>query len=703
MTWVHASDERLDLAPDALVLLLGGKAANIATMAVELGLPVPPACTITTEACRAFLATGWPDGLDEELRAQVARLEARVGRRFGDPADPLLVSVRSGAPRSMPGMMDTILNLGLNDATEAGLAASSGDPAFARDCHQRFRTTYRSVVGVEAPEDPWQQLRGAIEAVFRSWTSDRAATYRRVEGIPDDLGTGVTIQAMVFGNLVPDSGTGVLFTRNPATGEDEPYGDVLFDAQGEDVVAGTHATEPIAVLDSRLPEVAAELRRDAEILERHYRDCCDIEFTIERGRLWLLQVRVGKRTPQAALRMAMDMAEDPAFPLAREEAVARVASILADPPTAVTERGPVGEPLTRGLGVSPGLVSGQVRVTAAGAIAAAQTGADVILVRRETSPDDVAGMERAVGILTSTGGFASHAAVVARGWGKPAVVGAADVRVGADALSIDGRSLPEGTILSIDGATGDVFEGVASGVATVVPEAKVLLGWARELGIPIGEAAEAQAPDTVAAGVASAEDAVRALLVKGYAQPDQLGHALGVAPDEAQAVLDALVADGTAEAGAGAFRLTASGRDRATSLLAEDRDAWGADAAMAALDAFLALDQRMKAVVTDWQTRGPETLNDHTDAAYDAEVLHRLAALHRDVEAWLSPLALALPRLARYGARLGAAAEAAAGGNGKFVASPRVDSYHGAWFELHEDLILLAGRTRADEVAAGRA
>ena len=708
MTWVHASDARLDLAPDELVLLLGGKAANIATMAVELGLPVPPACTITTEACRAFLATGWPDGLDEELRAQVARLEDRVGRRFGDPTDPLLVSVRSGAPRSMPGMMDTILNLGLNDATEAGLAAASGDPAFARDCHARFRATYRSVVGIDAPEEPWQQLRGAIEAVFRSWTSDRAATYRRVEGIPDDLGTGVTIQAMVFGNLGADSGTGVLFTRNPATGDDEPYGDVLFDAQGEDVVAGTHATQPVAALDARLPAVAAELRRDADVLERHYRDCCDIEFTIERGRLWLLQVRVGKRTPQAALRMAVDMAEDPAFPLTREEAVARVASILADPPKAVTERGSVGKPLTRGLGVSPGLVSGAVRVTAAGAIAAAEAGADVILVRPETSPDDVAGMERAVGILTATGGFASHAAVVARGWGKPAVVGASDVQVGADRFSIDGRSFPEGTVLSIDGATGDVFEGLASGVATVVPEAKVLLGWARELGIRIGEADEAPAADAgdagaVAAGDASADDVLRALLVKGYAQPDQLGHALGVTADAAQALLAVLVADGTAEAGAGAFRLTAAGREQGTALIAEDRDTWGADAASAALDAFLDLDQRMKAVVTDWQTRGPETLNDHTDAAYDEAVLARLADLHRDVEAWLAPLAAALPRLARYGARLGAAAAAAAAGNGRFVASPRVDSYHGAWFELHEDLILLAGRTRADEVAAGRA
>jgi pyruvate, orthophosphate dikinase len=710
MTWVYASDARLDLAPDDLVLLLGGKAANIATMAVELGLPVPPACTISTEACRAFLASGWPDGLDEELRVQVARLEERVGRRFGDPTDPLLVSVRSGAPRSMPGMMDTILNLGLNEATEAGLAAASGDEAFAHDCRERFRAIYRSVVGVEPPEDPWQQLRGAIEAVFRSWTSDRAATYRRVEGIPDDLGTGVTIQAMVFGNLRPDSGTGVLFTRNPATGEDEPYGDVLFNAQGEDVVAGTHPTEPIAVLDTRLPAVAAELRRDAGILERHYRDCCDIEFTIERGRLWLLQVRVGKRTPQAAVRMAVGMAEDPAFPLTREEAVSRVAAVLADPPTAVTERGRVGEPLTKGLGVSPGLVSGEVRVTAAGAIAASETGADVILVRPETSPDDVAGMERAVGILTATGGFASHAAVVARGWGKPAVVGASQVRVGTDGISIDGRSLGEGTILSIDGATGDVFEGLASGVVTVVPEAKVLLGWARELGIRIGESDEEPAPrvadgtaDEAADGLASAGDALRALLVKGYAQADQLGHALGLAPSEAQALLDELVADGTAEAGAGAFRLTAVGREQATALIVEDRQTWGTDAATGALDAFLDLDQRMKAVVTDWQTRGPETLNDHTDAAYDAAVLARLADLHHDVEAWLAPLAAGLPRLTRYGARLGAAAEAAAAGNGKYVASPRVDSYHGAWFELHEDLILLAGRTRADEVAAGRA
>ena len=284
MTYVHASDARLDLPAAEVTLLLGGKAANLATMATDLGLPVPPAFTITTEACRAYLASGWPTGLDDEIREHMARLEARVGRRFGDPADPLLVSVRSGAPRSMPGMMDTILNLGLNGGTEAGLAAASGDPAFARDCHERFHAIYRSVVGVETvPVDPWEQLRGAVEAVFRSWNSDRARAYREVEGISGDLGTGVTVQAMVFGNRGSDSGTGVLFTRNPATGERALYGDVMFDAQGEDVVAGTHPTEPVACLDARMPAVAAELHRYADALERHYRDCCDIEFTIEKG------------------------------------------------------------------------------------------------------------------------------------------------------------------------------------------------------------------------------------------------------------------------------------------------------------------------------------------------------------------------------------------------------------------------------------
>jgi pyruvate,orthophosphate dikinase len=705
---VYASDHRHDLEPEAITLLLGGKAANLATMAGELGLPVPPAFTITTEACNAYLASGWPGGLDAELREHMARLEARVDRRFGDAADPLLVSVRSGAPRSMPGMMDTILNLGLSDETEAGLAATSGDPRFARDCHERFRATYRAVVGVDAPPDPWRQLRGAIEAVFRSWNSERARAYRAVEGISETLGTAVTVQAMVFGNLGADSGTGVLFTRNPATGEDELYGDVLFDAQGEDVVAGTHATSPVRALEERLPAVAAELRRYADVLEHHYRDCCDIEFTIERGRLWMLQVRVGKRTPQAALRMAVDMAEDPGFPLTREEAVRRVAPVLADPPTEVVDAGDRGPALTRGLGVSPGLVSGEVRLSAEAALAAADRGADVILVRPETSPDDIAGMDRARGILTATGGFASHAAVVARGWGKPAVVGATGVTIGEGRVRIGERTLAEGEVISIDGATGDVYAGVTSGVAVVIPEARTLLGWAREAGIEIGEPTDdgpLAAADAADAG-RDERDAVRVLAVKGYATPDAIAAALRCTPGTAQGLLDRLIAGGLAEPGAGAFRLTEAGRTLARDLLADDVAAWGVDAATAALDAFLDLDRRMKAVVTAWQVReveGTQVANDHADAAYDRVVLDGLTALHVDVAAWLDGLDGAPPRMGWYGERLASAAEQAAAGNGKFIASPRVDSYHGAWFELHEDLIRLAGRTREDEVAAGRA
>jgi pyruvate,orthophosphate dikinase len=707
VTHVYAFDHRHDLPLPEIKKLLGSKAANIATMAAELGLPVPPAFTISTAACTAYLAAGWPEGLDDEIRHHMVRIEQLVGRRFGDPADPLLVSVRSGAPLSMPGMMDTILNLGLNDATEAGLAAVSGDPAFAADCHARFRRVYRDIVGVDVvPADPWEQLRGAVEAVFRSWNGERARAYRAREGISDALGTGVTVQAMVFGNRDGDSGTGVLFTRNPATGENVLYGDIMFNAQGEDVVSGTHRTEPIAVLDRRLPAVAAELRRYAELLERHYADCCDIEFTIERARLWMLQVRVGKRSPQAALRMAVEMTEAPDFPLSRAEAVRRVADILAHPPTTMTGRGDVGPVLTVGLAASPGIARGEIAVTPEAAVAVAEDGRDVILVRTATSPDDVHGMARASGILTSTGGLASHAAVVARGWGIPAVVGAAAVRVDVDAIVVAGRRLAVGEVITIDGATGEVFLGAAAGVCEVVPEATKLLGWARELGIPIGEAeAPAAAPQTAVAE-AAADDVVRALVVKGYATAETIAGALLCAAEDASETLDRLVADGLAEIAAGSFRLTADGRAVGGEKLAADTERWGVANAEAALDAFLALDQRMKETVTAWQMReidGVQAFNDHSDKEYDATVLARLGDLHADATAWLRPLVAGLPRLASYAERLERAATAARGGDPRYVASPRVDSYHGAWFELHEDLILLAGRSRADEVAAGRA
>ncbi len=716
MSFVYDCDQRHDLTFAETKRLLGGKAANLAVMALDLDLPVPPAFTITTAACNEYLAHGWPAGLDDELRDHMARMEQLVGQGFGEPANPLLVSVRSGAPISMPGMMDTILNLGLNDATTAGLEAASGSPKFANNCRRRFEAMFLDIVGAEGiPEDPWAQLRAAVEAVFCSWNSDRARAYREREGIPDDLGTAVTIQAMVFGNRSVGSGTGVLFTRNPATGESVLYGDVMFNAQGEDVVAGTHATEPITVLDQRLPEVAHELRAYAARLERHHRDLCDIEFTIEHGKLWMLQCRIGKRSPQAALRIAVDMAEDPEFPLSRADAVRRVATLLVDPPKVATERGDAGPVLATGLPASPGVACGEIVTTPDAAVEAAEAGRTVILVRSETSPDDVHGMAAAAGILTATGGLASHAAVVARGWGIPAVVGAAGVQIREAAVVIGDRTLAVGETITIDGGTGKVFAGAVAGAATVVPEAATLLAWARDLGIAIGEEAPTEGPATTGAPAAdaagtpdliTADDVLRALVVKGYATPEGIATAILCTADEASGLLDRLVADGLAEVAAGSFRLTADGKAVGREKIAADTERWGVDSASAALDAFLALDHRMKETVTAWQMRdvdGTQTFNDHSDAAYDAQVLEALASLHSDASAWLRPLVAELPRLAAYLERLERAAAAARGGDSRYVASPRVDSYHGAWFELHEDLILLAGRNRADEVAAGRA
>ncbi|MFL5778130.1 MAG: pyruvate, phosphate dikinase, partial [Chloroflexota bacterium] len=523
--FVYALDEPHGDTLDEARALVGGKAANLGVMARDLMLPVPPGFAITTQTCREFLSNGWPAGLDDEIRAAMAAVEAKVGRRFGDPADPLLVSVRSGAPVSMPGMMDTILDLGLNEVTTRGLGQMARDADFAEECRRRFVESFRSIVGLQdVPDDPWQQLRLAIEAVFGSWDSPRAKTYRQKEGIPDDLGTAVTVQAMVFGNRGSDSGTGVLFTRNPATGDPELYGDVLFDAQGEDVVAGTHRTEPIAALDTRLPTVARELRAAAERLEHHYADLCDIEFTIEDGRLWLLQVRVGKRSPQAALRIAVDMAEDPDFPLTREQAVRRVLPLLADPPRVTTDRPADVTTLTMGLAASPGVASGPIATDPEAAVASADAGTAAILVRAETSPDDVHGMAKAAGILTSRGGLASHAAVVARGWGIPAVVGAAAVEVGPSEVRIGDRTLRAGDLITVDGGTGEVFDGAVGGTTEIAPEAATLVEWARVAGIEVEpDERPMTSPD---AGPVDADGVLRVVAIKGFAPLDGIADAV---------------------------------------------------------------------------------------------------------------------------------------------------------------------------------
>jgi len=488
--------------------LLGGKGANLAEM-TNLGLPVPPGFTITTEACRAYLTTGSePAGLGEQVDTHLAALEEARGKRLGDAADPLLVSVRSGARFSMPGMMETVLNVGLNDESVAGLAAQAGgDERFAWDSYRRLiqmfgKTvcevpgdefehaideakqargtdndldldagdlralvdTYKKIfakhTGREFPQDAREQMDLAIRAVFESWNAERAVLYRRQERIPADLGTAVNVVAMVFGNLGPDSGTGVAFTRDPASGAQGIYGDYLANAQGEDVVAGIRNTVPLQDLERLDKKSYDDLLGIMATLEGHYRDLCDIEFTIERGKLWMLQTRVGKRTAAAAFIIAGQLVDEGLIDL--DEAARRVNGaqlgqlmfprfdLSGDP-----------RPLARGVGASPGAAVGKAVFDAARAVELAKEGEAVILVRRETNPDDLHGMIAAQGILTSRGGKTSHAAVVARGMGKTCVCGADTIVVDArnKKFTVDGQTIAEGDVISVDGTTGQIYVG----------------------------------------------------------------------------------------------------------------------------------------------------------------------------------------------------------------------------------------------------
>ena len=500
--------------------LLGGKGANLAEMS-RLGLPVPPGFTITTEVCAWFNAHGgaFPEGLEAQVEEALAEVGEKVGAVFGDPERPLLVSVRSGARVSMPGMMDTVLNLGLNDETVQGLAAQSGDERFAWDSYRRFIQMYGDVVlGIEHhlfedilqdykesrgleldtelsaedwrqivaaykglveeelgepfPQDVKAQLWGAIRAVFNSWNSPRAITYRQLHEIPDDWGTAVNVQSMVFGNMGDDSATGVAFTRNPSTGEKEIYGEFLPNAQGEDVVAGIRTPWPLTEaarrasgmdtpsLETLMPEAFAELVRIFDLLERHYRDMQDVEFTIQHGKLWILQTRSGKRTARAALKIAVDMANEGL--ITREEAVLRIDPRALDQllhPT-IDEKAE-RDVLTRGLPASPGAAAGEIVFDSDTAEKRAALGHDVILVRTETSPEDIHGMHAARGILTARGGMTSHAAVVARGMGKPCVSGAGELFIDAanGVMRVGGVELKEGDWITIDGASGEVIRG----------------------------------------------------------------------------------------------------------------------------------------------------------------------------------------------------------------------------------------------------
>ncbi len=527
--------------------LLGGKGIGLAEM-TQLGIPVPAGFTITTEACRAYMAAGSrvPEGLDEEVEQHVTALESRAGKGFGEAADPLLVSVRSGAAISMPGMMDSILNLGLNDETVQGLGRSTGDARFANDSYRRliqmygdvvagvdaqrfeqaltdlkaargvehdvdlssddlgglvetFRAIYRDTIGEDFPQDPREQLRRAYRAVFDSWDSPRARVYRRANDIADDLGTAVNVVQMVFGNRGESSGTGVCFTRDPATGEKGIYGEFLANAQGEDVVAGIRTPEPIERMRERMPEAFAQLAETLERLEQHYREMQDVEFTVEEGELYLLQTRTGKRTAAAALRIAVEMVEEGL--IGREEAVARI-----DPGQLDQLLHPMIDPdadvevAARGLNASPGAASGAIVLDADTAEERGKAGEDVILVRWETTPDDIHGLIHARGVLTAHGGMTSHAAVVARGMGKPCVAGcdALTIDVKAGTVRLGDAELAAGDVLTIDGGKGTVMIGRVPLVPPAIDENfGTVLSWADELR-RLGVRANADTPEDAA-------------------------------------------------------------------------------------------------------------------------------------------------------------------------------------------------------------
>jgi pyruvate,orthophosphate dikinase len=526
--------------------LLGGKGAGVAEM-TNAELPVPPGFTITTEACNAYYDSGkqFPTGMWDQALAALRVVEEQTGKKLGDPANPLLVSVRSGAKFSMPGMMDTVLNLGLNDETVKGIIAGSGDERFAYDAYRRFVQMFSKIVldakaeafekvieeykektgaktdadipadalkqmvedfkqiarassGKPFPEDPYDQLRHAIEAVFASWNNKRAIDYRNFNKIPHDLGTAVNVQTMVFGNMGNGSATGVAFTRNPSTGEKRLYGDYLVNAQGEDVVAGIRNTSPIEKLSDEMPGVAEQFQQIAQRLEKHYRDVQDLEFTVEKGRLYMLQTRSAKRTAAAAVKTAVDMVREKL--ITEQEAVQRVepgqvVQLLLprfDDNDIKRAKG-AGLELAKGVNASPGAAVGKVIFDADRAEAAGKVGERVILVRQETSPDDVHGMLAAKGILTSRGGTGSHAAVVARGLGLPAVVGCEGIRVDYEQRTFEvrasGEIIHEGDEVSIDGTTGTIYNGA---IKTVEPnfeeehDLRTLLGWAdtfRKLGV----------------------------------------------------------------------------------------------------------------------------------------------------------------------------------------------------------------------------
>lgn len=722
---IYAFDDPLPEGVDPS-LLLGGKGANLAEMTQAMGMPVPPGFVITTETCRAYLAGGWPDGLDAELDRHLARLSGSMGHTFGDPENPLLVSVRSGAPVSMPGMMDTLLNVGMTPAIRERIAVVSGNPRFAADTWLRFSKMYAEIVlevpkdalaeaaksdgsadGLNAaadrvhqvarahggiPEHPRDQLRGAIEAVFCSWGSERARVFRSHEGISEDLGTAVTVQAMVFGNLDDRSGTGVVFTRDPATGAAGPFGDYLARAQGEDVVAGTHSVGGLSNLHDQLPGVYDELLAVLDRLERHYRDMCDVEFTVSEGRLYMLQTRIGRRSPLAAVRIAVAMAEDPSFPVSKADAVARVDSGVLQ--QLASQRGidPAATPIATGLAASPGVAAGVLCCDPDRAADLAAKNIACVLARAETSPSDVHGMIGSAALVTTLGGVASHAAVVARGWGIPAITSLNGATVLATGIDVAGTFIAEGEVVTVDGATGAFYTGNhVTGESTAIPELLTLRRWATELDAEPGTAAEAGEPGR--SSDVTLLELARTVQLKGLCAPERAAAALSAALERIEELLAGH--EHVFKPTPRGVMLTPDGRSWLTQELDAERNGIDTGQMNACYGRFMELNHDFKRLVSEWQMKGAEPEDDDW-----TQVVDHVAAIQLGLAPLLDDACVIAPRLRSYNGRFAAALEAMRTGDRTMLASPIKDSYHTVWFEYHEELITLCGRDRAEEEKA---
>jgi pyruvate,orthophosphate dikinase len=743
--------------------VIGGKGWGINRMRA-LGLAVPPAIALTVHACRDYRGNGMSlrAPVWDEVVARMHWLETQTGQSFAGSRHPLLVSVRSGAPFSMPGMMDTVLDLGINARVEAVIGAESGDPGFAADTRRRFAQQYRHVVlgGLDGniPADPWAQLRAAVCAVFDSWDSPRAQLYRRNRRLSDDAGTAVTIQQMVYGNRDLRSGTGVVFSRNPSTGEPAPWGEWMPGGQGEDVVSGVITPQPLSALREDLPEAHAELMRAVAALERDARDIEDIEFTVESGRLWVLQSRIAKRSPQAAVRAAVAFAEEGI--ISREDALRRITAeqVRQLPVLLLSPRAAYHPPVAKGEPASPGIACGTVVTNPSEAETRSRNGEDVILARPLTSPEDLRGVLAARGLITEQGGATSHAAVVSRELGRPCVVGCGAGTV----TSLAGQRV------TLDGNTGRIFAGDLTGRhGTISADGDVhkLSEWARPF-VPMevlpveGDSAgaidldrladewrTALAPGAVVRGrVLDSDEGIRAafhagvrvalvrdpfpallscmeamrslaptqgmsgkeglqhepasllrlLALKGRAGLDVLTEALAISRDEVKAAYAPLCAQQWCAGNGNGLHLTAAGREHLNALLHEERARVDATALVPLYEAFCVLDAELKQTVTAWQLRAGAP-NDHEDPAYDDQVLARLMVVHQRIGPLLGRLARLLPRLLAYRDRLDRAAARIESGDRQYVARIIHDSYHTVWFELHEELLSLAGLKRSGE------